>query len=155
MRCEKVLEKVYEYSSDEMGDMPLITRIRIGLHIITCPDCAQELERFEVCRNIFYDEFSSPGMAMLDGGEGEIPKAEDDNLPGGFSTRGWVIAGLMMLVSLATAFFGLDFNKMAVEMGMSFMLPIGIIMGIVLTGYGAIFIGSHLKELTERFSKDA
>jgi hypothetical protein len=154
MRCEKVLEKVYEYSNGE-GAMPLITRIRIGLHIITCPDCAQELERFEVCRDIFFDESSSPDMMMLDGEEGEIPKTEETDNPGGFSTRGWIIAGLMMLVSLATAFFGLDFNKVAVEMGMSFMLPIGITIGIVLSCYGLIFIGSHLKELTERFSKDA
>jgi hypothetical protein len=154
MRCEQVLEKVYEYANGE-GVMPLITRIRIGLHIITCADCAQELERFEVCRDVFYDESSSPDMAILDGEEGDKPKAAGADNPGGFSTRGWVIAGLVMLVSLATAFFGMDFNKVAVEMGMSFMLPIGIIIGIVLTCYGAIFIGSHLKEFTERFSKDA
>jgi hypothetical protein len=135
--------------------MPLLTRIRIGLHIIACPDCAQELERFEVYRNNFYDEFSSPGMAILDAEEGDEPMLEGADNPGGFSTRGWVIAGLVMLVSLATAFFGLDFNKVAVEMGMSFLLPIGIIIGIALTCYGAIFIGSHLKELSERFSKDA
>jgi hypothetical protein len=154
MRCEQVLEKVYEYSNGDVS-MPLITRIRIGLHIIICPDCAQELERFKVCRDDYYDELSSPDMVMIDDEEGEVSKIEDADLPGGFSMRGWVIAGLMMLVSLATAFFGLDFNKVAVEMGMSFMLPIGIIIGIVLTCYGAIFIGSHLKEFTERFSKDA
>jgi hypothetical protein len=154
MRCEKVLEKVYEYSNGE-DSMPLITRIRIGLHIISCPDCAQELERFEVCKDIFYGESSAPDMEMLDNEEGELAKAEGVDNPGGFSTRGWVIAGLVMLVSLATAFFGLDFNKVAVEMGMSFLLPIGIIIGIVLTCYGAIFIGSHLKEFTEHSSKDA
>jgi hypothetical protein len=154
MRCDQVLEKVYEYSNGE-NPMPFITRIRIGLHIITCPDCAQELERFEVCREIFYDESPAPDMALLDHEEDELAKTEGADNPGGFSTRGWIIAGLMMLVSLATAFFGLDFNKVALEMGMSFMLPIGIIIGIILTCYGALFIGSHLKEFTERFSKDA
>jgi hypothetical protein len=154
MRCEQVLEKVYEYSNGEES-MPLITRIRIGLHIIACPDCAQELERFEVCRDVFYDELSSPDMAVLDCEDGDEPKIEQGDLPGGFSVRGWIIAGLVLLVSLATAFFGMDFNKVAVEMGMSFMLPIGITIGIVLTCYGAIFIGSHLKEFSERSSKDA
>jgi hypothetical protein len=34
---------------------------------------------------------------------------------------------------------------------MSYLLPVGITIGIVLTSYGALFIGSHLKELSERF----
>ena len=34
---------------------------------------------------------------------------------------------------------------------MSFLLPVGITIGVVLTTYGALFIGSHLKELSERF----
>jgi hypothetical protein len=72
-------------------------------------------------------------------------------VPGGISTRGWVIAGLVILVSLATAFFGLDFQKIAHELGMSFLLPVGITIGIILTVYCVFFIGSHIKELTERF----
>jgi hypothetical protein len=34
---------------------------------------------------------------------------------------------------------------------MSFLLPVGITFGIVLTSYGALFIGSHLEEFSERF----
>jgi hypothetical protein len=58
---------------------------------------------------------------------------------------------MVMLVSFATAFFGLDFNEVALTAGLSFMIPIGITIGIVLTCYGALFIGSHLKEFIERF----
>jgi hypothetical protein len=154
MSCEKILDKVYEYSGDPDA-MPLLTRIRIGLHLLVCPDCAQEVERFEVCRDILHSEFLPPApdledavMAMISAEENEAEEAE---LPGGFSTRGWIIAGLVMLVSLATAFFGLDFNRVALAAGMSFMIPVGITIGIALTCYGALFIGSHLKELTERF----
>jgi len=78
-------------------------------------------------------------------------EAEEAELPGGFSTRGWVIAGMVMLVSLATAFFGMDFNRVALAAGMSYMIPVGITIGIALTCYGALFVGSHLKEFTERF----
>jgi len=154
MSCEKILDKVYEYSGDPDA-MPLVTRIRIGLHLLVCPDCAQEVERFEVCRDILHSEFLPPApdledavMAIISAEENEMEEAE---LPGGFSTRGWVIAGLVMLVSLATAFFGLDFNRVALAAGMSFMIPVGITIGIVLTCYGALFVGSHLKEFTERF----
>jgi len=153
MSCEKILEKVYEMDDS----MPLFTRIRIGLHIITCPDCAQEVERFEVCKDILRHDFLPANnvedtvMAMVAAEEAAVSAEEEMEIPGGLSTRGWVIAGLVILVSLATAFFGLDFNHVAVAAGISFLIPVGITIGIVLTCYGALFIGSHLKEFTERF----
>jgi hypothetical protein len=157
MSCESVMNKVYEYSDGETQP-PLLIRIWIGLHILVCPDCAREIERFEECKDILHNDFfpRAPAledslMAIIAAEEGEIAEADEAEFPGGFSTKGWVIAGLVMLVSLATVFFGLDFNNVALAAGMSFMIPVGITIGIVLTCYGALFIGSHLKELTERF----
>jgi hypothetical protein len=159
MNCAKVLDKVYEYSGREPQDaMPLLTCIWIGMHLLVCPDCTQEVERFEVCKDILQNDFlpSAPPeiednvMAMLAADEDES-EAELIEHSGGFSTRGWVIAGLVMLVSFATAFFGFNFNEVALAAGLSFMIPIGITIGIVLTCYGALFIGSHLKEFIERF----
>jgi hypothetical protein len=122
-----------------------------------CPDCAQEVERFEVCRDILHNDFLFPApdlehpiMSMINDGEEEAEICETE-IPGGFSIQGWIIAGIVMLVSLATVFFGLEFNKIALIAGMSFTIPIGITIGLALTIYGALFIGSHLKDLTERF----
>ena len=164
MSCAKIMEKVYEnYGEGPHDSMPLLTQIQVGLHLLFCPDCAQEIERFEVCKDILSRDFMppSPGfedtvMAMIaaEYGTGEEYASEETSraeIPGFLSTRGWVIAGLVMFVSLATAFFGLEFNKIALAAGISFMIPLGITIGIVLTVYGALFIGSHLKELTERF----
>ena len=156
MNCARILEKVYEnYGEEPHGSLPLLTQIQVGLHLLICPDCAREIERFEVCRDILISDFlpPSPGLedsviAMM---AAEKDPSEETEVPGGFSTRSWVIAGLIMFVSLATAFFGLDFNKIARAAGMSFLIPVGITIGIALTCYGALFIGSHLKELTERF----
>ena len=161
MNCSKILDMVYEYSGGDPrtdSSVSLLNQARIWLHTLVCPDCAREIECFEAGRAILRDDFfpPSPGledsiMAMI-AAEEEQPEAEEIYAaPGGLSTRGWVIAGLIILVSLATAFFGLDFQKLANETGMSFLLPVGITIGIVLTTYGALFIGSHLKELSERF----
>ena len=157
MSCTKILDSVYEGGES----MSLLRQIRIGLHILACPDCAQAIERFEVTRDILHQDFlpPSPGfensvMAIIAAEEGETLaalEAEEAKTPGGLSTRGWAIAGLIILVSLATVFFGIDFNKVAGDAGISFMIPVGITIGIVLTSYGALFIGSHLKELSERF----
>ncbi|MCL2043333.1 MAG: peptidoglycan-binding protein [Treponema sp.] len=158
MNCSKILDMVYEHEN-----LSLAARIQVGLHLMFCPDCAREAGRFEVCHDILRNDFlpPSPGledavMALLSGEEHALELHETSvqgagAFPGGFSTRGWIIAGIVMLVSLATAFFGLEFNKIAIAAGISFMIPVGITIGIILTCYGALFIGSHMKELTERF----
>jgi hypothetical protein len=156
MNCEKILDKVYEYAGGE--PMPLLVQIQISLHLLLCPNCAQEVERFEVTRDILHNEFLPPApgledmiMAKIAAGEEMETAAEQAAAPAGISTRGWVVAGFIILVSLVTAFFGFEFNRIALDAGMSFMLPMGITIGCVLTSYGALFIGSHLKELSERF----
>jgi hypothetical protein len=150
MSCAKILDIVYEQE-----DMSLLNRIRVGMHLLVCPDCAQEVERFEVCRDILHNDFMYPApdledsiMSMISAEEAvntaETAEARDAEVIGGFSIRGWIIAGIVMLVSLATVFFGLEFNKVAHIAGMAFTIPIGITIGIALTSYGALFIGSHL-----------
>jgi hypothetical protein len=139
-----------------------LLQIRLGLHLLVCPDCAQKVERFEITRDILRQDFFPPApglenviMAKIAAEAGEsLEQFEAEEavlIPGGFSTKGWVVAGIVMLVSLATAFFGFEFHRVATDAGMSFLLPVGITVGIVLTCYGALFIGSHLKELSERF----
>jgi len=159
MSCSRILDQFYEYSGNEREDsMPLLTHIQIWLHTLICPSCAQEIERYEVAREIMREEFFplSPGledaiMARAAQEEERFEEEETYAIPGGLSTRGWIITGLIIFISLTTSFFGLDFQKIADESGVSFMLPVGITIGIVLTSYGALFIGSHLKELSERF----
>jgi len=146
MNCNKILDLVYE----QQEDMSLFNRIRVGLHLLVCPDCAQEIERFEVCRDMLQDDFLF--LAPDEEAElAEVIEAFDAEVPGGFSIRGWIIAGIVLFVSLATVFFGLEFNKVALIAGMAFTIPIGITIGIALTSYGALFIGSHLKDLSKRF----
>jgi hypothetical protein len=165
MNCNKMMDKFYEYSGDE--SLPLLLQLRINLHLFFCPGCAQEVERYEAARDMLRGDFFPPSpdledtiMALIAGENSdardrsaleESEWLEAPDTPGGLSTRGWVIAGLIILFSLATAFIGLDFNTIALAAGMSYLLPVGIITGIVLTSYGALFIGSHLKELSERF----
>jgi len=154
MNCPEILDMVYE----ESDSMPLFNQIRVWFHTIICPSCAQEIERYHVSKSILKNEFFpiSPGleesiMAKIDTLDEEKDIKDAYAVPGGLSTRGWVIAGLIIFISLATSFFGFDFRHLTDESGMSFLLPVGITIGIVITTYGALFIGSHLKELSERF----
>ena len=158
MDCSRILDMVYESEEPAISGQPLFNQVQIWLHTLLCPSCAQEIERFEVSKAIMREDFfpSSPGfensiMALIAAEEEQSQSEEIYAVPGGISTRGWIISGLIILISLATVFFGLDFQNLASETGISFLLPVGITVGIVLTTYGALFIASHLKELSERF----
>jgi len=161
MDCARVKDLIYEYSGNDHGSegsMPLLDQIQISLHAFFCQNCTRDIALFENARNIMREDFFPPSpdienpiMARISAEEDISDTEEIYATPGGISTRGWVIAGLIIMVSLATAFFGIDFKNIARESGMSFLLPIGITIGVVLTTYGALFIGSHLKELSERF----
>jgi len=157
MTCPKVMKIIYE---DE--PVQLLDQLLIWAHVFLCRECANKIERMEETKNILRDDFFpvSPEleesiMARITVLENEERENTFDNRmcanPGELSTRGWVIAGLVILISLVTAYFGFDFRSLASELGASFVLPVGITVGIVVTSYGALFIGSHLKELSERF----
>jgi hypothetical protein len=176
MNCTKILDMVYKYldsDPDSEISMPLLDQIQVWLHTFICPDCTRQIELFESSLAVMRDDFFpySPNLTDSIMAKTVLNDLNNPNLlsqehdyndfhdyikeshaaPGGLSIRGWVIAGLIILVSLATASFGLDFKKLADETGISFLLPVGITIGIVLTSYCALFIGSHLKELSERF----
>jgi len=156
MNCDKTMEIIYESSE---APLPLYTRLRAALHLFLCSACTREYGRYEMSRNILSNDFFPPSpeiedsiMALIAAEEAlSQQNSEMQSAPGELSTRGWVIAGFIVLVSLVSTFFGFEFNKIALAAGMSYLLPVGITIGIVLTSYGALFIGSHLKELSERF----
>lgn len=160
MICSKIMEMVYQYSNAGHGtedSISILNQIQISLHTFFCRDCSEKIERLYAARQIMLNDFfpSSPGLedSIMAKVSKEIEYKESPYfaIPGGLSTRGWIITGLIIFLSLTTAFFGLDFQKIASESGSSFLLPVGITVGIMLTSYGAFFIGSHLKELSERF----
>jgi hypothetical protein len=81
---------------------------------------------------------------------GDVPMEIADP-PEAVSFRSWVIAGLIILISLSSAFIGLDFAEVAEKGGSSFLIPVGLTVGLAVSIYGALLIGTHLKELSGRF----
>ena len=158
MNCDELLDRVYEYCWETL---PPLLYLRVKLHCLFCPQCAQEVERFELAQDILREDFIPQGaefagivMAKLCAEDKAADSGETEGLWGeaaGVSLRGWVLAGLILFFSLASAFLGMDFIKIAASDGSSYMLPLGITIGAAVTCYGAIFIGSHLKELSHRF----
>ena len=153
MDCHTVMDTVYE--SDKDSSLPIITQLRIGLHLLLCPSCSEEMKNLRHVEEIMKTDFLPPspefGDLLMERLCEETVMEEEINAPAGFSFRGWVIIGFFILLSLSSTFFGINFVLIANTEGLSFLLPVGLTIGLVLTCYGALFIGSHLKKLSTRF----
>ncbi|GHV81579.1 hypothetical protein AGMMS49991_01370 [Spirochaetia bacterium] len=156
MDCRSTMDKLYEFSGDD--SLPLLSRLEIAVHIIFCPRCAGQIVRLNAARSIMKADFFPAADSSLEDVIMEQICAESVEIPAEtwetapeVPFQGWVAAGLIVLFSLAGSFFGGDFANIATSSGSSFLLPVGITIGGVVTAYGAIFIGSHLKELSDRF----
>jgi len=151
--CQTVMDTVYESEKDE--PLPMVTQLQIDLHLLCCPGCARKLKDLRRLEKIMRTDFFPPSPDFADClmerlGE-ETAVEEEIDAPAGFSFRGWVIIGFFVLFSLSSAFFGVNFAEIADAEGLSFLLPVGLTVGMIVTCYGALFIASHLKELSTRF----
>ena len=156
--CNEVMDEIFDFTGEH--EISLLQRLRIELHLLFCARCNEEIRKLEILKSFSPSVFFPPAPSMEEKVMEQLSKEflsdeEPENLvvelPGGFSFRSWVIIGFVILVSLAISFFQTDFIKAAVIQDSSFLIPLGITVGMVLTGYGAFFIASHLKKLSEHF----
>lgn len=157
MECREAIDLMFNQDRDD--PMTLGQHLRLSLHLLVCGECAEKEKKIDLLNDVFHADFFPPAPGIADSVMARIARAEAledfseaEEGPGGFSLRGWVIAGCFMFISLATVFFGIDFMKIARLGGPQFLLAIGITIGVVITSYGALFIGSHLKEFSLRFN---
>jgi hypothetical protein len=163
--CHLMEDRMYEYAGDR--GFPLHYRLQLAFHIVFCPRCARKIARLEDARELMRTGFFPPSpvlgflenriMEQINRGRVTI---DDEDWAAGYhrrdspevSFRSWVVTGCIILVSLGTVILGMDFITVAASSGSSFLIPLGITIGTVVTVYGALFIGTHLKELSKRFS---
>jgi len=153
MDCRTVINTVYE--CEKGSSLPFLIQMRIWFHLLLCSDCSREIRNLRKIEEIMKTDFlpHSPGFedVLMERLYAENKVARDTDAPAGFSFRLWVIIGFFVLLSLSSSFFGMNFAEIADSEGLSFLLPVGLTIGMVVTCYGALFIGSHLKELSSRF----
>jgi hypothetical protein len=152
MDCHTVLDIVYESERDRPLTIP--SQLKIWMHFLFCSKCTKELENIRRLEGIMKNDFfpSAPDF------EDSIMECLNENnfkeeiiTPVCFSFRLSIFIGFFLLFSLSSAFFGINFIEIANSEGLSFLLPIGLTIGMIVTCYGALFIGSHLEELSSRF----
>ena len=155
LNCNEVMDEIYEFSGDDL--IPLPQKIRIAFHLFFCVRCSEKMRKLEMLKEIPQSQLFPPSPSFEEivmeqlAGDFLEDEARGNEAPGAFSFRSWVIIGFIILISLATSFFGIDIIQVAFGRDSSYLIPLGITVGMVLTGYGAFFIASNLEELREHF----
>ena len=156
MTCRGFMDKIYDDLGT--GECSPAESLQLKAHRLFCPRCAAEERALRAAWRLLGDgEFFPESPDLAEGimarvyAEEPVSAGEEPEAVAGVSFRGWVVTGFIVLISLSTSFFGVEFGKIAASQGSSFLLPVGLTIGCVLTGYGALFIGSHLKAFSLRF----
>lgn len=143
MNCERAGELIERRTGD--GPLPFSLR----LHIFRCPSCAAEAKRMKAAVLVLKGmlprlpaDFSDAVANALRGAPG-LEAAP-------VSFRNWVIVGATMLAATGLSPLGADFGWIKTVFGSGFLLPLNIVLGLILTGYCALFIGTHLTEFADR-----
>ncbi|MDR3325429.1 MAG: peptidoglycan-binding protein [Spirochaetaceae bacterium] len=149
MDCNIVVESLYEE-----GAGSFFFRLRRMGHLALCQSCAAQARKLEMADNLMRNAFMPPSpdlsdavMSMLGVEQSSCLEDEGERV----SLRGWVAAGFFLLLSLTSAYFGGDFLKIAAINGISFLVPVGITIGVALIAYAGLFVGAHLELLRKKF----
>jgi hypothetical protein len=161
MDCKTVQNYLYDdkdfFENCADQKMPFVFTLRVALHLFFCAECAAHKKIINRAHTIMQNDFmpkpdglSDAVMAML---RKESKAIDIEQEHEAISLLGWVVAGIIILASVVSAYFGVGYLSLQQRQDLSFILPMGITVGGVITAYGAIFIGSHLRELHELTKK--
>jgi len=144
MRCDEFLDR---YDRLDSGEEP---GLFLRLHLATCPACRARVAEGEAVRESIRVAAAKPVDATLEEAiEARIMTAVR-LMPAprrALHARDWVISGLVIFASLALVPFDANYGILRDLFGEGFTMPLCLVLGLVLTIYGAVFIGTHMTEL--------
>jgi len=136
MNCEKIMKQYLEH--DHTRPLPLKVRV----HFMFCKKCRREAELL---------------MDSISGINGTAPFHLNENITDSIMlgilltgrsysrhvrTSHWVIAGAVILSSIFMVSYSSSANWISCHFGRSFELPLHLVLGLSISAYVSLFIGS-------------
>ncbi len=157
MTCDRAMDLVLDASDGR--PTPFIDSIRLRFHLNRCASCAAEAARLRSSIEALATAFLPPAPDLTDAimaavrfdRAAQAVRAVEENTEEHVSYRNWVFSGSIIFASLALFPLGQASGWLVRLLGSDLTFPIAVTLGAVLTAYCALFIGSHLDELAERF----
>jgi hypothetical protein len=118
-------------------------------HMSSCPACALGYASLRSALTVYTLPLSVCERDLVPGIMAALPFARR---PRRFmSLRNWLLGGVALLVSIAFVPFLEEFKALTRSYGNGFLLPLGIVLGILVTVYMMVFIATHVQDFSRRF----
>lgn len=144
MRCDEFLDRYDMLDSDE--EPGLFMR----LHLATCPSCRARVAERASALAAIRASAAEPVDLDLEAAIEDRVMAAVRLMPAPrreLHAREWVVSGLVIFASIALVPFDANYGILRDLFGEGFTMPLCLVLGLVLTIYGAVFIGTHMSEL--------
>lgn len=122
--------------------------LNIRIHILFCSQC--RIEIFNLKKNIDSLQGDSLHQTPFDLTESIMKNIEllEISYEHNISIVRWVTVGLIILLSMFLIPFNTPLSWARDQFGGTLEIPLSIIMGLAITVYAIVFIGTHTKELS-------
>jgi len=144
MRCDEFLDR---HDRLDSGEEP---GLFLRLHLASCPACRARVAEQAAALEAIRAAAAGPLDAELEDAIEDRVMAAVHLLPRPrreLHARDWAISGLVIFASLALVPFDANYGLLRDLVGESFTMPLCLVLGLVVTIYGAVFIGTHMEEL--------
>lgn len=141
MKCESFMRS---YVSLDNGERPSLS---LRLHLRSCARCRREAALMEWELSSLRRDETLPDapdrtreiMARISAGDVTYGRS--------VPLYNWVSGEVIIIVSIVLARFSDSLVWMNAYFGMNLEVPFNIVLGILLTVYSSVFIGTHMKEI--------
>lgn len=138
MKCE-VFEERYDRAEDGAKLSPAL-----ALHLARCPRCAARVELRR--RALALYRLPVPGPDLASRVLAVLPFLPRPHRT--VSLRNWILSGLALSASVILVPAQKVFSLVIEEYGNRWMLPFVLVFGLSVSVFGALFIGTHMDELS-------
>ncbi len=152
MECETVISKYLERS--ETFRIPVLLRF----HTLFCPECRDEIEKLRA-------EFEKlkaypPHEIPVDITENVMARVQllEETYEHEISCFKWIAVGIVIIGSRFLFTYSDSHVWLQGHFGKQFDIPLNIILGLIVTAYAILFVGTHIDDikkyipyLTEKF----
>jgi len=143
MKCDRAMEKFLEM--DNGASFGLFLRV----HMLRCDMCRNEIRQLKKHFESLITETPFPMGVNI---EDAVMREIYDNDPGfntGISCFKWISAGLVLVASSFLVTYSKTNDWLTGYFGSVYEIPLNIVLGLGITIYIILFIGSHVDDLKD------
>lgn len=138
MKCE-IFEERYDRSEEGAKLSP-----SLALHLARCPRCSARVELRRRALELYRLPGPDPDIASrILAALPFLPRPRR-----AVSLRDWILSGLVLSLSIILVPAQGVFSLVIQEYGNRWMLPFVLVFGMAVTVFGALFIGTHMDEMS-------